>query len=172
MRHEGIQVGPLVWDALGRLRWATADGFGPRCNARRHKAWIILEDESGISLTPVVRATWAPRGRTTGELTSLQLEAGFRWPSRSGTALTPPRPGSSSGSTPASTTTTRSSLIRQPCRHLRGDKATLCWDLPARHRSHKMHHFLLSQSRVRVSLSKGRGDCGLGCGVPKPGSPH
>lgn len=27
-------------------------------------AWIVFEDESGFSLTPSVRATWAPRGQT------------------------------------------------------------------------------------------------------------
>jgi hypothetical protein len=32
--------------------------------ARRQKALIIFEDESGFSLLPSVRATWAPRGRT------------------------------------------------------------------------------------------------------------
>jgi hypothetical protein len=27
-------------------------------------AWIVFEDESGFSLTPPIRATWAPRGKT------------------------------------------------------------------------------------------------------------
>jgi len=27
MRNEGLRVGPLVWDALGRVRWETADEF-------------------------------------------------------------------------------------------------------------------------------------------------
>ena len=26
--------------------------------------WIVFQDESGVSLTPVVRATWAPKGQT------------------------------------------------------------------------------------------------------------
>src|SRR5664279_2947499 len=33
-------------------------------NARRRGAWIVFEDESGISLTPPVRRTWAPIGET------------------------------------------------------------------------------------------------------------
>ena len=33
-------------------------------NARRRGAWIVFEDESGISLTPPVRRTWAPVGHT------------------------------------------------------------------------------------------------------------
>jgi transposase len=32
--------------------------------ARRQNALIVFEDESGVSLLPAVRATWAPRGRT------------------------------------------------------------------------------------------------------------
>ena len=32
--------------------------------ARRQHALIVFEDESGVSLLPSVRATWAPRGRT------------------------------------------------------------------------------------------------------------
>lgn len=32
--------------------------------ARRQHALIVFEDESGISLLPSVRATWAPRGQT------------------------------------------------------------------------------------------------------------
>jgi len=33
-------------------------------SARRQKALICFEDESGFSMLPSVRATWAPRGRT------------------------------------------------------------------------------------------------------------
>jgi hypothetical protein len=33
-------------------------------NARRRKAAICFFDESGVSLTPIVRSTWAPRGHT------------------------------------------------------------------------------------------------------------
>ncbi|WP_425607466.1 transposase [Rhodococcus pyridinivorans] len=32
--------------------------------ARRRGAWICFQDESGVSLLPVVRATWAPKGDT------------------------------------------------------------------------------------------------------------
>src|SRR6266513_4294900 len=32
--------------------------------ARRQNALIVFEDESGVSLLPSVRATWAPRGCT------------------------------------------------------------------------------------------------------------
>ncbi|MBV9602494.1 MAG: transposase, partial [Chloroflexi bacterium] len=32
--------------------------------AKRQNALIVFEDESGVSLLPSVRATWAPRGHT------------------------------------------------------------------------------------------------------------
>jgi hypothetical protein len=32
--------------------------------ARRQNALIVFEDESGVSLLPSIRATWAPRGQT------------------------------------------------------------------------------------------------------------
>src|SRR5919198_4383447 len=35
-----------------------------RRNARRRRAAIVFWDESGASLLPVTRRTWAPRGRT------------------------------------------------------------------------------------------------------------
>jgi len=36
-----------------------------RCkNARRRRAFIVFEDESGVSLSPSVRRTWAPKGKT------------------------------------------------------------------------------------------------------------
>src|SRR6266542_157391 len=32
-------------------------------NARRQRAWLVFEDESGFSQQPVVRRTWAPRAQ-------------------------------------------------------------------------------------------------------------
>ena len=37
---------------------------GVEKRARRQNALIVFEDESGVSLLPSVRATWAPRGQT------------------------------------------------------------------------------------------------------------
>ena len=31
-------------------------------NARRRRAWLVFENESGLSQQPVVCRTWAPRG--------------------------------------------------------------------------------------------------------------
>jgi transposase len=36
----------------------------PEKRAQRQNALIVFEDESGVSLLPSVRATWAPRGQT------------------------------------------------------------------------------------------------------------
>src|SRR6266536_2046724 len=35
-----------------------------RANAQTRKAWLCFVDESGVKLTPPVRRTWAPRGKT------------------------------------------------------------------------------------------------------------
>jgi hypothetical protein len=42
----------------------TRANFIHKTVARRQHALIVFEDESGVSLLPSVRATWAPRGRT------------------------------------------------------------------------------------------------------------
>src|SRR5918994_795915 len=45
--------------ALGQAPLASVEK-----RARRQNALIVFEDESGVSLLPSVRATWAPRGHT------------------------------------------------------------------------------------------------------------
>src|ERR1039458_7522595 len=37
---------------------------GSKKNARRQKAWIFFQDESGVSQRPSIRRTWAPKGET------------------------------------------------------------------------------------------------------------
>src|SRR6266436_6164804 len=59
-------------------------------NARRRHAWIVFEDESGVSQQPVVRRTWGPRGQTpvlqhTGsnwKRLSIAAVLAFRWDGR------------------------------------------------------------------------------------------
>ena len=36
----------------------------PKKSARHRGALIVFQDESGFSLLPSVRSTWAPRGKT------------------------------------------------------------------------------------------------------------
>ena len=45
-------------------RWVKQDWPRIRQKRRRRGAWIVFLDESGVSFTPPVRRTWAPRGRT------------------------------------------------------------------------------------------------------------
>ena len=58
-------------------------------NARRQRAWLVFEDESGISQVPVVRRTWAPRGETpvlthpfNWQRLSVAVALAFRWDGR------------------------------------------------------------------------------------------
>ena len=61
-----------------------------KTNARRRRAWIVFEDESGVSQQPVVRRTWPPRGETpilihTGghwKRLSIAGALAFRWDGR------------------------------------------------------------------------------------------
>src|SRR5437763_14607024 len=56
--------------ACGRTQWRGGRPLGRQAlaatekRARRQHALIVFEDESGVSLLPSVRATWAPRGHT------------------------------------------------------------------------------------------------------------
>ncbi|MGW4246728.1 winged helix-turn-helix domain-containing protein [Nocardia sp. NPDC004722] len=49
---------------------AAGDGMSERhvaagkTTAAAHKAWLVVEDESGFSTTPPTTRTWSPRGLT------------------------------------------------------------------------------------------------------------
>src|SRR5207245_7803233 len=58
-------------------------------NARRRRAWIVFQDESGVSQRPPVRRTWAPRGDTpvlihafNWKKLSIAAALAFRWDGR------------------------------------------------------------------------------------------
>lgn len=115
-------------------------------NARRRRAWLLFEDESGLSHHPVVRRTWAPRGRPpvlthTGGLwkrLSVAVALAFRWDGRRSRLFFQTRPG----------TYTDGGLItflRALKRHFRGRSIILLWDgLPA-HRSGRMQRYVARQ---------------------------
>jgi hypothetical protein len=71
-------------------QWKTRRWAQLKKNARRHHAWLVFEDESGVSQQPVVRRTWAPRGETpvlihTGghwKRLSIAGALAFRWDGR------------------------------------------------------------------------------------------
>src|SRR4029450_11658618 len=70
--------------------------------ARRRRAWIVFEDESGLSQQPVVCRTWAPRGETAvlthvgGSWKRLSVPGAlpFRWDGRRARFFFQPQPGS------------------------------------------------------------------------------
>jgi len=108
---------------------------------------IIFEDESGCSLLPSVRATWAPRGKTP------VLRHRFNWKrlSMAGALVYEPdgsdaqlifgmRPG-------AYNDESLIEFLSELRELLEGRKVTLIWDGLPSHRSRKMQEFLQSQRR-------------------------
>src|SRR5437899_2430393 len=125
-------------------------------NARRRKASIFFEDESGVSQRPSVRRTWAPKGETpvlihafNWSKMSIAAALGYRWDGRRGRLFFQTRRGSYNSE----------SLIiflKELRRELRGRKAVLVWDgLPA-HKSRRMQAYLRQQRRwLRVEKLPG-----------------
>jgi transposase len=114
-------------------------------NARRRNAWLIFFDESGISLLPVVRRTWAPRGKTPVirhhfNWKRLSIAGALCYHSRRRRARVylHTHPG-------AYKDFVLMDVITQLGRELRGDRATLLWDGLAGHTSGAMKAFLATQ---------------------------
>jgi transposase len=113
--------------------------------ARRKQAWIVFEDESGASLTPAVRRTWAPRGKTpvlrhtfNWKRISMAAALAYRWDGARSRLYFQTREG----------TYNEESLIefvRQLRRHFRGEQVILLWDGLPSHRSRRMMAFLAEQ---------------------------
>src|SRR6266851_1112145 len=115
-------------------------------NARRRRAWLVFEDESGLSHHPVVRRTWAPRGQPPvlthvgGNWKRLSIAAAiaFRWDGRRSRVYFQTRPGSY-------TDDRLIGFLRTLKRHFRGRTIILLWDgLPA-HKSRRMRAYLARQ---------------------------
>lgn len=114
-------------------------------NARRQRAWILFQDESGISERPPVRRTWAPRGETpvlihafNWKKMSISAALGYRWDGRRCRLYFQLRAGSYDGESLIG-------FLKDLKRHLRGLKVILIWDgLPA-HRSRLMSDYLRTQ---------------------------
>ena len=102
-------------------------------------------DESGVSLLPVTRRTWAPRGQTPVirhrfKWKRASMAAGLCYGSRGGGAAV-----AFHHQVGAYDTTTLIGALEQFRRFFGGQKATLVWDgLPA-HRSHAMRAWLRRQ---------------------------
>ena len=119
-------------------------------NAQRWRAWLVFEDESGLSEQPVVRRTWAPRGQTpilrhafNWKRLSVAAALAFRWDGRHTRLYFQTRPG-------AYTTEPLISFLRDLKRHFRGQRIILLWDgLPA----HKSRRMIASLSRQQDWLT-------------------
>ena len=135
---QGAQSGES--EALGRATMARG-----KKNARRRKAWIFFQDESGVSQRPSIRRTWAPRGETpvlihacNWSTISVCAAMGFRWDGRRSQLFFQTRTGSYNSESLIA-------FLRDLRRHVRGKKAILVWDgLPA-HKSQVMKKYLHSQ---------------------------
>jgi transposase len=114
-------------------------------NARRRRAWILFQDESGVSERPSVRRTWAPRGQTPtlihafnwGKI-SVAAALAYRWDGKRCRLYFQIRPGSYGAESLIG-------FLKELRRHFRGQPAILVWDgLPA-HKSRIMKAYLASQ---------------------------
>lgn len=118
-----------------------------RCkkNARRRRAWIFFEDESGVSQRPSIRRTWSPRGETPVLIhafnwSSLSICAalGYRWDGRRSRLFFQTRAG-------AYNTESLIAFLKDLKRYLRGSKTILVWDGLPSHKSGVMTDFLVGE---------------------------
>jgi transposase len=115
-------------------------------NARRRRAWIVFEDESGVSHRPVVRRTWAPRGHppvlthTGANWSRLSIAAAlaFRWDGRRRHCYFQTRPGSYND-------LALIGFLRALKRHFRSRPIILIWDGLRAHKSRVMDRYLAHQ---------------------------
>jgi transposase len=124
---------------------AEAEMAGSKKNARRRKAWIVFQDESGVSQRPSVRRTWAPKGETpvlihafNWKKLSICAALGYRWDGCRSRLWFQIRNGNYDS-------VSLMAFLEDLKRELRGQKATLVWDgLPA-HKSRAMTDYLRGQ---------------------------
>lgn len=115
-------------------------------NARCQHGWIVFEDESGVSQQPVVRRTWAPRGKTpilihTGgnwKRLSIAGALAFRWDGRRTRFFFHTRAGSY-------TDASLISVLRDLKRHFPRRRLILIWDGLGGHKSRAMAAYLARQ---------------------------
>jgi transposase len=114
-------------------------------NARRQRAWIVFQDESGVTDRPPIRTTWAPKGRTPvvthpykWKKVSVSGALAYRWDGRRCRLLFQTKPDNYNSA----------ALIRF-LRILRGSfrgrKVILIWDRLNAHKSKEMARYLAGQ---------------------------
>ena len=115
-------------------------------NARRRHAWLVFEDESGVSQQPVVRRTWAPRGETpilrhigaTWKRLSIAGALAFRWDGRGVRFFFQTQRGTYSDARLIT-------FLRALKRHFRRQRVILIWDGLGAHKSRRMMGYLARQ---------------------------
>lgn len=121
--------------------------LGPaKKNAQRRRAWLVFEDESGVSQQPVVRRTWAPRGQTpilrhTGghwKRLSVAGALAFRWDGCAVRFFFQTLAGTY-------TDTRLVTFLRALKRHFRRQRVLLIWDGLGAHKSQRMKAYLARQ---------------------------
>ena len=126
------------------------EGFalaGDQKKARRKKAWIVFQDESGVTQKPPARRTWAPRGETpvlthcfNWKKLSLSAALGYRWDGKKVRLFFQTQPDSYDSESLIE-------FVDDLRQEFRGRKVILIWDgLPA-HRSRVMKSYLEKQRR-------------------------
>lgn len=114
-------------------------------NARRRKAWILFQDESGISERPSIRRTWAPKGETpvlihafSWKKMSISAVLAYRWDGKRSRLFFQMRGGSYDS-------LSLITFLKDLRQHLRNHRCIMIWDgLPA-HRSRIMTEYLHRQ---------------------------
>jgi transposase len=123
-------------------------------NARRRRAWLVFEDESGVSQQPVVRRTWAPRGQTpvlrpigaNWKRLSVAGALAFRWDGLDVRFFFQTQPGTY-------TDDRLITFLRALKRHFRGQRIILIWDGLGAHKSRRMKAYVARQ-RAWLSLER------------------
>jgi transposase len=114
--------------------------------AREQKAWLVFQDESGVSQRPSIRRTWAPKGQTpllthrfNWQRLSLAAALAYRWDGRKSKIFFQMQPGSYND-------LRLIGFLRGLRRELRGQKVFLIWDGLPSHKSRRMRQYLEGQS--------------------------
>jgi hypothetical protein len=129
---------------------------GGKKNARRRRAWIVFQDESGVSQRPSVRRTWAPKGETpvlihafNWKKMSIAAALAFSWDGKRSRLFFQTKPDSYNAA----------SLIvflKDLKREFRGKPCILVWDGLPGHKSKEMKHYLSTQRRwLKIEMLPG-----------------
>jgi transposase len=114
-------------------------------NARRQRAWMVFEDESGISERPPIRRTWAPRGQTPvvthpyrWNKVSVAGALAYRWDGRRCRLFFTIKPDSFNAPRLVQ-------FLKGLKRHFRGRRVILLWDRLPGHKAALMSAYLATQ---------------------------